>query len=173
MFVSKSPSTSSGNRADGMATACYNKFQLLKGGPFCIIEFQLHTLEIGKNSVSDTVSIHHKKAARRLESSDKVSRSETAQQSDSSMAMSGTLPQQNDWASEDVSSKASLQTEYGAKRIVGRRRHGRRRRYIVRRYWYGRKDIMLELARKTLQHFIIRYDKKTRMQANDRMRADE
>lgn len=63
LFVDERPLISSRNTTEGMATARYNKFQLRKANPFCIIRTRLYTGVTDVGSVYNTVPIHQITAA--------------------------------------------------------------------------------------------------------------
>lgn len=126
VLVDKLPLTSSLNKADGMETVIYSKFQPHKAGLLRIIIIQTHKAVIDQECVSRTVSIHWKTAAPELNRNNSAHERVPARQSDSSQAMSDTWCQQSDQTLGEKTSKASTQTEYAVRREVRRKDRGRK-----------------------------------------------
>lgn len=157
VFVDRPPSTSSRNAGNEITTVSYNKLQPQKPGPLPLVKVRPHTVVINKDGVFSAVSIHRIRAAPGPEKNHHAATSGHAWQSNSSQTISDEPRQPKDWASGNVVSKESLQTEYAVEKIVCHKDHCRKQQYIVQWYEYKTENDTLEPARNILRHFITRY----------------
>lgn len=122
-------------RQAGLQQLSILSFTCIRPDFFHFNKVQLHTAMINKDGDPNTISKDLLTAATGQESGRRSPKPKPAQESSSSQRMGNTRSQENDRDLVCVTSNASLQTEYAAKKIVVHKYHGQGWRYIVG--WYG------------------------------------
>lgn len=172
VFGDKPTLFSGRNKVDGTVTTTYNKLQSPKGGLFCIVKVQSHTVVVEEDGMSNTAFIHQITTSLGSENNNHAPILRHARECDSLHTMSRTPRHPNHQTTKNVARGANPQTEYVAKQVVGHKGGGRIRQYIVRWYGYGTEHDSLEPGRDISQNFVIRYtERENSKQASSHMNA--
>lgn len=129
-----------------MACARYSKHQPRQAGRYRIVEAQSLTVNVDKDDVPVTVSIHHRTEVSEPKNSSHTLEQEVSQHSTAARKMQYTLQQQTDRESEDVVQKKSLRDKYAVENILGCKGCSQEQRYIFEWYGYGPGYDTLDIA---------------------------